>query len=52
MKREPELIKEGDKWKVTDGYVGNSFFRIRKQPSRETLQKLYSFFIKIINEES
>lgn len=40
-KKPPQLI-DG---KVTDGYIGDSLFVVKQQPSKETLEYLNNFFI-------
>lgn len=43
---EPELIKTKDGWHVTDGWIGDAFFRVIKQPSNETIIKLHQFWVE------
>lgn len=55
-KEPPKLIETKEGWKVTDGWIGDSFFKILKQPSNETVDKLYEFFVEmgkesILNQE-
>lgn len=50
MRKKPELIRTKEGWKVTDGWIGDSFFKILKQPSNETVDKLYEFFVEMGKE--
>lgn len=46
-KPRPQLIKTDSGWKVTDGWIGSSYFRIIKQPSEKTIKKLHEFFYEV-----
>lgn len=53
MKRpKPELIETKDGWKVTDGWVGTSYFRVVKQPSKETIINLHKHFCELVSPEN
>lgn len=43
----PQLIKTKDGCKVTDGWVGDIYFEVVKQPSNETIAKLHEFFVEM-----
>lgn len=48
MKKEkPKLIETKDGWKVTDGWIGDFYCKVEKQPSEATLRKLNMFFLKV-----
>lgn len=46
-KEKPRLING----KVTDGYIGDALFVVKKQPSLETIEYLNNFFTKQILKE-
>lgn len=49
-KPEPKLIKTKDGRHVTDGWIGDMYFEVVKQPSNETIDKLYEFFVEMGKE--
>lgn len=50
-KQPPRLIETKSGWKVTNGWVGDSYFEVVKQPSEETLMYLHEVFCEIANRQ-
>lgn len=50
QRKKPELIKTKEGWRVTDGWIGTTYVQILKQPSNETIDKLYEFFVEVGKE--
>lgn len=46
-KPKPHLIETKEGWKVTDGWIGNSFFRVVTQPSEKTLRYLDNLWLEL-----
>lgn len=46
-KVKPKLIETENGWEVTDGWIGEFYFKVAKQPSEATLKKLDMYFLEV-----